>query len=122
MKFSRENGSNLLCSCSSDLVIVWNIKQLNESINFSSIFEIISNLIKLIFKAKFLQGKNTIIENLNHEPTQCCFHPNNQIIGISFGEKICLFDINVSFIQIHKKNIRNLEIYIILLTDDKISN
>jgi len=77
MKFSRDDDSNLLCSCSSDLVIVWNIKTLVES--------------------KLLQGKNVITENLGTEPTQCCFHPNNQIIGICYGEKILLYDINVIF-------------------------
>lgn len=96
MKFSRENGTNLLCSCSSDLIIVWNIRQLIES---KTTFKIncFRTIFKLnFFKAKFLQGKNVIIENLSLEPTQCCFHPNNQIIGICYGEKISLFDLGVN--------------------------
>ena len=65
------SDSSLLCSCSIDRILIWNLSSLEKSL---------------------LQKK------LDYEPTQCEFHPSNKQVAICYGDSLSIFEINVSFL------------------------
>lgn len=78
LKFSQKNSdideSLLLCSCSIDHVLIWNISDL----------------------LKTGSGKAKILKRcLEFEPNQCAFHPKNNQVAICYGDHMTILEIDV---------------------------
>ncbi len=99
MEFSRSsNDSLLLCTCSLDLIMIWDVKNLKG---------------------------NKINSFLEYEPTQCVFDPDNKSLAVINGDNLLIFDISSSTVvnQLKFKNyLNNIEYCLfdrnsILITD-----
>lgn len=68
------SDSLLLCSCSIDRILVWNLS---------------TSEWKLLLK------------KLDYEPNQCEFSPNNEQVAVCYGDNLSVFQIDVTFLLLH---------------------
>ena len=77
LKFNDIDSSRhlLLCSCSIDHILIWDVNELFRSGNG---------------QARILKA------NLEFEPNQCMFHPEKKIVAVCYADYLIAIDIEVS--------------------------